>query len=391
LLALDEGSPLDLNREFRDGLEEDARAFVNETSKLDALLIGGDIAATGQEHQFRVAEEWIERLCGIIGCTHKDVYCVPGNHDIDRERTTDNGLVQLAESVFRTCPIDQIDSHLVNILAGSKGADDFISRLDNYHEFAARYDCGVTPKEYCWKREMKSDLEGRSVVLVGLNSALISSGQDGSSPTCGDAEKLILGKGQAYLHRNDDSIVVALVHHPLSWIRDRQSVEGRLARAQVQLYGHEHKPAFDSDDQTVQIYAGAVQPPAGETMRSPAFNFVELAIEGDELVVQTRPRKWNGTGFAADPEFEDPVEKRVKLREPTTIMEEPDEVSTASDIRREAMWQLMQRSRGERRAVLARLGVAAEDEVLTPLALGEAVKKIADQNLWEQLNEELNR
>lgn len=366
------------------------RDFVNTTGSLDAVLVGGDIAATGQEHQFRVAGEWIERLCGIIGCTHKDVYCVPGNHDIDRSRTTDNGLVQLAEAVFRSCHLEEIDGHLVSILSRSRGAEDFMARLDNYHEFAARYDCGVTPKKYCWKRELEGALDGRGVVLIGLNSVLISSARDGKSPCCEDNKKVILGQGQAYLHRNDGSVVVALIHHPLPWLRDGGAVAGLLARAQVQLFGHEHKPDFDSTDETVQIFAGAVQPPSNEESRSPAFNVVELLVEGDELLVRTHPRKWDGQRFAPDSDFDDPVERRVKLAESGPSAQEPQDVPPVTDLRREVMWQLMQRNPEERRIVLAGIGVAAIDQILTPLALGEAVKLITERDLWERLDEELS-
>lgn len=390
LLALGESSPLDLNRRFRDALELDVRDYVAETGSIDAILIGGDIAASGQEHQYNVAIAWIERLCGIVSCSHNDVFCVPGNHDVERSAAKRNGLVRVAEEVLRTCPTEEIDGYLGTILASDAGASEFLSRLDNYHEFAAHYDCGVTPEHYCWKRRLRNDLDGRPVMLVGLNSALVSSDADPRVLPCEDRQKLVLGKGQAYLHADDESIVIALTHHPLCWLRDADEVEELLSRAQLQLFGHEHRPRVKGDEGTVRVFAGAVQPPGGDDLASPSYNFIGLDVQDGELLVDVEPRKWNGTKFALDEEVVVGERNRVKLGSGAATMPDP-EVSLSSDVRRDAMWQLMQRSPEQRRALLAHLGVARDDQPLTPLALGEAVRKIADEDLWDALAQELGK
>jgi predicted phosphodiesterase len=390
LLGLAEGSPLDLNRRYREALELDVAAYVAENGEIDAILIGGDIAASGQSHEFNAAAAWIERLSAIVGATHNDVFCVPGNHDVYRPAARGNTLVRVAEDHLRTCPTAKIDELLGTILLDSESASEFLSRLDNYHEFAARYDCGVTPEHHSWKRRLPKELGGRVVRLVGLNSALISSEGDPKELPCQEREKLVLGKGQAYLHADDGDVIIAISHHPPCWLRDAGEIEPLLARAQLQLFGHEHRPRVIDGDETVRVFAGAVQPPNSDQGASPSYNLIRLDVVGEDMKVKVSARKWGGQKFVTDEEVDSGEDIPIKLASTSTPLPEPD-VSLSSDLRREAMWHLMQRSPEERRGLLARLGVARDDQPLTPLAQGEAVRVIAERDLWEELARELSQ
>lgn len=386
LLALSDSSPLDLNLRFRDSLEEDVRGLVEEGGELNAIFVGGDIAASGEIHQFDAAEAWIELLCGIGGISHRRVYCVPGNHDVDRSAIDRNGLVRVVENYFRTCPVPDIDLPLNEVLSTDQGGVPFLERLDNYGDFAARYDCPVTREHYRWKRKLPDKLEGRDVIVVGLNSSLISSKRDGRDRCCKDDERVFLGQGQSYLHRDDGSVVIALCHHPLAWLRDGTAVEGLLDRAQVQLFGHEHELAIDFTDRWVRITAGAVQPPKSQVTASPAFNLIELDLENERLSVVVQARKWDGKGFTADPHHGERKEISLQLDAEAAVATEPEEiVGVSSDLRREAMWQLMKRSPEERRMVLSQMGLVSNDEPLTKAALGEAINMIAGSDRWEEL------
>lgn len=390
LLALSDSSPLDLNLRFRESLEEDVRSLVNEGGEMNAIFIGGDIAASGEVHQFEAAEAWIELLCGIAGISHRQVYCVPGNHDIYRPAVDHNGLVRIAENYLRTCPVPDIDAPLGEVLFTEQGGNPFLERLDNYGDFAARYDCPVTREHYRWKRKLPDELAGRSVIVVGLNSSLISSNRDGRTRCCSDEEKVFLGQGQAYLHREDDSVVIALCHHPPAWLRDGAAVEGLLERAQLQLFGHEHELGIESTDSWVRVTAGAVQPPKSQVTASPAFNVIELDINGDELSVLLQARKWDGKKFAADTRHEERKPILLQLQnEPATEPEEP--VGVSSGIRREAMWQLMKRGPDERRMVLARMELVPSDQPLSRTALGEAINLIAKSDRWDELARNLDQ
>ena len=63
--------------------EMDSYAQGNE---IDALIICGDIAFSGQETQYNIAEKYFEEILKKFSSNAKKplVFVVPGNHDIDR-------------------------------------------------------------------------------------------------------------------------------------------------------------------------------------------------------------------------------------------------------------------------------------------------------------------
>jgi predicted phosphodiesterase len=389
LLALGDDNPRDLNRQVREELEDDVRRLVAQLDgRMHAVVVGGDIAYSGDAEEFLDATKWIEVICEIAGCTHNDVFCVPGNHDVTRSIADANGLVRVVETVLRTCPPDRIDDCLDTVLRAPEGGDTFLGRLDAYHKFALQYDCGVEPEQHRWKTEMQFKLDGRTVFFVGLNSALISSSRDGRRHDCPDNQKLMLGTGQAYLHRRDGSIVVAICHHPPRWLRDEALVATYLGRAQIQLYGHEHTPGLEDRGSTLVVHAGAVQPARSERTATPAYNVLTLDTDGDVLCVDVRARQWNGSQFGPDPKSDEIVTHEVML-EPKGTVERDEETRPADSDRRDLMWQLMQIGPDARRKVLAKIGVVAPDKLLSATDLQHAVIRIADENLWERLREEL--
>ena len=68
------------------------QALLNEmdnyakNNSIDALIICGDIAFSGQETQYNIAEKYFEEILNKFSSNEKRplVFVVPGNHDIDR-------------------------------------------------------------------------------------------------------------------------------------------------------------------------------------------------------------------------------------------------------------------------------------------------------------------
>ena len=57
-----------------------------ENNEIDALIVCGDIAFSGQETQYKIAEKYFEEILKKFSSLEKKplVFVVPGNHDIDR-------------------------------------------------------------------------------------------------------------------------------------------------------------------------------------------------------------------------------------------------------------------------------------------------------------------
>src|ERR1700744_4319606 len=77
---------LDLDKEIQREIELDLAALKDQYGKIDIVLLGGDIAFSGKENEYEVANTWIKRLCEIIDCQEENVLTVPGNHDVDRTK-----------------------------------------------------------------------------------------------------------------------------------------------------------------------------------------------------------------------------------------------------------------------------------------------------------------
>jgi len=53
---------------------------------VDMVFVTGDIAQSGAEAEYRLAEEYLGRLCQVLDLPRSAVYMVPGNHDVYRPR-----------------------------------------------------------------------------------------------------------------------------------------------------------------------------------------------------------------------------------------------------------------------------------------------------------------
>ena len=54
--------------------------------KADFILISGDIAFSGKAKEYDLAKEFLAKLQSHSGVPAERIFCVPGNHDIDRSR-----------------------------------------------------------------------------------------------------------------------------------------------------------------------------------------------------------------------------------------------------------------------------------------------------------------
>lgn len=78
-----------VNSDAKERLIDDARAQVAKIGcAASGVVVTGDIAFSGQVHQYEMAAHWLADLTDAIGCDRTDVQLVPGNHDVDRRKIT---------------------------------------------------------------------------------------------------------------------------------------------------------------------------------------------------------------------------------------------------------------------------------------------------------------
>ena len=52
----------------------------------DFVLVTGDLAFSGKESEYELVKELFYKLSSTIGLSCNMIFCVPGNHDVDRDR-----------------------------------------------------------------------------------------------------------------------------------------------------------------------------------------------------------------------------------------------------------------------------------------------------------------
>src|SRR4051794_40069279 len=97
------GGAWDLDRDLRDELEIDLRALMDRLGGAQAILVTGDIAFSGSTEEYEQASTWLETIVNIVGCRERDVWMVPGNHDVIRDTVKSSHSIQEFHQLLRTC------------------------------------------------------------------------------------------------------------------------------------------------------------------------------------------------------------------------------------------------------------------------------------------------
>ncbi|MDP9177790.1 MAG: metallophosphoesterase [Gemmatimonadota bacterium] len=205
----------------------------------DFILLTGDLAFSGKTDQYELAGTFCDNLCAACDLPKERVYCIPGNHDIDRDTQK---LTFLGGRTLRNQ--NQVDS----LLAPQDDVQTLLKRELNYRSFQETY-FGAQ------ERTRTADglgyvslltIDGVRVAIIGLDSAWLAEGD------VEDHGKLLVGERQVMNaldvlngYADPAHIVVGMVHHPLHLLQDfdRRPVQYRLESTCHFLHcGHLHQP-----------------------------------------------------------------------------------------------------------------------------------------------------
>jgi len=85
----------DIHMSVRDAWSQDVvlRAIYDRIEDLrkqglaaDFILTTGDLAFSGKSEAYALARDFFDALCEASSVPKERIFCVPGNHDIDRSR-----------------------------------------------------------------------------------------------------------------------------------------------------------------------------------------------------------------------------------------------------------------------------------------------------------------
>jgi 3',5'-cyclic AMP phosphodiesterase CpdA len=72
-----------------------SNVIAKENINLDAVFFNGDIAFSGQRHQYQQAISWFDDILDSCGLSRQrdKLFIVPGNHDVDRSKVNKPAFV----------------------------------------------------------------------------------------------------------------------------------------------------------------------------------------------------------------------------------------------------------------------------------------------------------
>lgn len=185
---------------------DEIRTIVSE-SKLDYIIISGDIGWHATSEDYNTAKEYIDELLKICGLTTNELFICPGNHDVERRAIEDKQFPTEQGEADKWINTERLD-----IL--SDGFRNYISFCENIG--AKQYRIGKH-NSYLVGTRSTDDL-----CIICLNSAWYAQS---------DEVKDMMWVGNSFLHiiQNDNGLdknkpTIAIVHHPSKkWHEDETS------------------------------------------------------------------------------------------------------------------------------------------------------------------------
>jgi predicted phosphodiesterase len=209
-----------------------------EGARPDFILATGDLAFSGTADEYKLVASFFDALIVASGVPKERIFCIPGNHDIDRERQT---ICFLGARNFAKSQ-NQIDL----LLSLGEDLETLLKRQESFRKFQGSY---LTGQSRDWTPDglgyvSALTVEDVHVVIVGADSAWLAEG--GLS----DHGKLLIGERQIInaidlAGRSDPHIVIAMAHHPFHLLQDfdRRPVQDRIERSCHFFHcGHLHEP-----------------------------------------------------------------------------------------------------------------------------------------------------
>ncbi|ESY85780.1 phosphohydrolase [Mesorhizobium sp. LNHC220B00] len=304
----DINKPYDQNLGLRDDTVDDIKKMRADIGKdVGAILISGDIAYHGQQHEYGYAADWLrDELCPAAGCRFEDIFVIPGNHDVDRKAAAEP-IHEDARKALRANPIDKSNAAIRRYVDSEASSEMLFKPIENYNRFAAKFLCevGFYHEDTGQKPYAVRDfpLNDRSTLRMwGFNSVLVCDAAD-------DVNKMFVDPSAAEIIRRDDGVThLVMCHHPFNWLRNSAEFQNRIeAVSKIQLFGHEHNLRVDDFRRFTRIKAGALHPERDEQGWQPGYNFIDLSVSGRPtkrvLEIKLWVRHLLGTRYIAVPDL----------------------------------------------------------------------------------------
>lgn len=307
----------DIHYCVRNSFLKDLADYVKANGSITHILVSGDVANKGEKSEYISAKSFFEQVCNVVGCSLKDVYVIPGNHDknFNADRSELRHIINAGLSIdgdnnkiSTSCMFYQLlkDTDAIRMMyAPFKAYFDFALEMDSYDVIMQRVleenEFKYNPNsDTAYYSKLLGTLSGYDINLYGINSCLTSDWYDEDDN--GNGHKLFLPKLSYNIPtENEGCINISMMHHPLEKIASGTEISNLFDKKfHIQIYGHLHKPV-SSIDSSIRIQSGAFQPPKSgnknENGYFSVYNIVELDVKNEDtkdiLVVKLQVEKFD--------------------------------------------------------------------------------------------------
>ena len=280
----------DADAGIRNELERDLRRIRSRTSRLDGIIISGDVAFGGQVDEYTYAQSWIESVREQLDCPPNGVMVIPGNHDVDRTLIPDGGDVERLQNEIKDAATMEIrNATIANILRDPNRSASLLGTIGNYNAFAGNYGCAISAAKPYWDRDFKLR-DGTTLRFRGITTTFISGPHDDVN-----THKMAYGGAQLQLLRLDNVRHAIIGHHPPSWTYEGDEADRIFSTMTVlQLFGHKHDQWFTRIGKGIRLIAGAMHPDRREPKWLPRYSLIMIRVTSkSEISFRVYPRRWS--------------------------------------------------------------------------------------------------
>ena len=219
-------------------MRDDIERRCDEGLSVDFVLVTGDLAYSGKKTEYQLVEDFFRDLAATIDVSYDRFFCVPGNHDVQRDRqmATFAGARQQLQS----------ENDVYAFLANAEERGTLLVRQGNFRRFQEDFLHG---QERRWTSDglgyvTTLEVDDFRIALLGLNSAWLAEGGRG------DDRQLLLGEPQVanaieLARQALPHVVIGLLHHPFDLLMrfDQKPTQRLLEESCHFLHcGHLHEP-----------------------------------------------------------------------------------------------------------------------------------------------------
>lgn len=291
------GDGYDMDNELRQAVINDLiHNAKHNIDVVDGVLVCGDIAYSGQEKEYDIAKVFLSEVTEIYGLGLNDVFCVPGNHDVNQGVIKESQIIESMQEYI--VDIDKKEQNKLDDCLRKVQNDPYIKgilykAISTYNDSVLEMASDFSVENPIWQSEMKLNDE-YVLSIYGMNSVLASNHRDhyiNEITNSWEEREMVMNRTQIPKPR-EKVIYMSLCHHPPEcWINKNLS-EYMDERVKIQLYGHKHIQKIDANNKRLRISSGALQPVRGNDW-FPRYNWIKIYIEDNELVIWVYPRKYS--------------------------------------------------------------------------------------------------